>query len=172
MARKTLTEKREKEYQEQRLAYDKCYLEKEDAEANFNQTLKLIKVLSQSDKDLQNRWGLQNGRVYAIESWIESFTGFYNRLLNEYNALLNASDFVDKLGDFQATTDQLNATKIALENLKQLHNEATSEKGQAQEAACLRNEKLDELDDYATELKAIAEFTMWYEKTKNCLRLI
>ncbi|TRX53382.1 hypothetical protein FNH22_21035 [Fulvivirga sp. M361] len=119
-----------------------------------------MKVLSQNDKDLQNRWGLQNGRVDAIESWIESSTSFYNLLLNEYNRLLKESDFVAKLGNFEATADQLNAVKMAIENLKKLHNEATAEKGQAQEAARLRNEKLDELDDYATELKAIAEFAI------------
>ncbi len=35
MAIKTLTEKLEKEYQEQSLAYDKFYLEKDDAEAKL-----------------------------------------------------------------------------------------------------------------------------------------
>lgn len=93
-----LVDNQKKEYQEQSLAYDKFYLEKDDAEADFNRTLKLAKVLSRNDKDLQNRLGLQNGKVYAIESWIESSTDFYNRLLNE-------SDFVSKLGNFKVTTD-------------------------------------------------------------------
>ncbi|MEO1253356.1 MAG: hypothetical protein AAFY41_00540 [Bacteroidota bacterium] len=148
-----LVDTQKKEYQEQSLAYDKFYLEKDDAEANFNRTLKLVKVLSRNDKDLQNRLGLQSGAVYAIESWIESSVDFYNRLLNE-------PDFVAKLGNFKVTTDQLNAEKEAIENLKQLRNEATAEKGQAQEATRLRNEKLDELNDYTTELKAIAELAL------------
>ena len=134
-----LVDTQKKEYQEQSLAYDKFYLEKDDAEANFNRTLKLVKVLSRNDKDLQNRLGLQSGAVYAIESWIESSVDFYNRLLNE-------PDFLAKLGNFKVTTDQLNAEKAAIENLKQLRNEATAEKGQAQEATRLRNEKLDELN--------------------------
>ncbi|MBV6644029.1 MAG: hypothetical protein KI790_01190 [Cyclobacteriaceae bacterium] len=148
-----LVDDQKKEYQEQSLAYDKFYLEKDDAEADFNRTLKLVKVLSRKDKDLQNRLGLQNGRVNAIASWIDNAVDFYNRLLNE-------SDFVAKLGNFKVTRRQLNAEKVAIEDLRQLRNEATAEKGQAQEATRLRNEKLDELDDYTTELKAIAEIAL------------
>ena len=39
-----LVDNQKKEYQEQSLAYDKFYLEKDDAESNFNRTLKLVKV--------------------------------------------------------------------------------------------------------------------------------
>lgn len=145
-----MVDNQKKEYQEQNLAYDKFYLEKDDAEADFSRTLKLVKVLSRKDKDLQNRLGLHNGKAYGIKEWIENSADFYNRLLNE-------SDFVAKLGNFKVTTDRLNAEKAAIENLRQLRNEATAEKGQAQEATRLRNAKLDELDDYTTELKAIAE---------------
>ena len=61
---------------------------------------------------------------------------------------------------FKVTVEQLNAEKTAIENLKQLRNEVTIEKGQAQEATRLRNEKLDELDNYAIELKAVAEIAL------------
>ena len=53
-----------------------------------------------------------------------------------------------------------NAEKTAIDNLKQLRNQAVVEKGQAQEATRLRNEKLDELDDYCTELKVVAEIAL------------
>lgn len=113
----------------------------------------MVKVLSRSDKDLQNRLGLQNGKVYAIEQWIEAATDFYNRLLNE-------PDFIASLAKFKVTADQLNAEKTAIDSLKQLRNQAVVEKGQAQEATRLRNEKLDELDDYCTELKVVAEIAL------------
>ena len=73
-----LVNHQKKEYQEQSLAYDKFYVEKDVAETNYNRTLKLVKVLSRSDKDLQNRLGLQNGKAYAIEEWIEGAVDFYN----------------------------------------------------------------------------------------------
>lgn len=149
----TLVDQQKKEYQEQSLAYDKFYVEKDAAEANYKRTLKLVKVLSRSDKDLQNRLGLQNGKVYAIEQWIEAATDFYNRLLNE-------PDFIANLAKFKVTPEQLNTEKTAIDALKDLRNQAVVEKGQAQEATRLRNEKLDELDDYCTELKAVAEIAL------------
>ena len=148
-----LVDNQKKEYQEQDLAYDKFYLEKDDVEAGFNRTLKLVKVLSRNDTDLQNRLGLENGRVRAIESWIENSIDFYNRLLNE-------PGLVAKLESFKVTVEQLNAGKTAIENLRQLRNEVTIEKGQAQEATRSRNEKLSELEDYAIELKAVAEIAL------------
>lgn len=148
-----LVDNQKKEYQEQDLAYDKFYLEKDDVEAGFNRTLKLVKVLSRNDTDLQNRLGLENGRVRAIESWIENSIDFYNRLLNE-------PGLVAKLESFKVTVEQLNAEKTAIENLRQLRNEVTIEKGQAQEATRSRNEKLSELEDYAIELKAVAEIAL------------
>ena len=148
-----LVNQQKKEYQEQNQAYDKFYLEKDDAEVNFNRTLKLVKVLSRNDKDLQNRLGLQNSKTYAIAQWIEAAIDFYNRLLNE-------STFLTKLAKFKVNTERLNAEKTAIETLKELRNQAAIEKGQAQEATRLRNEKLAELDDYCTELKAIAELAL------------
>lgn len=148
-----LVDAQKKEYQEQSRAYDKFYLEKDEAKADFDRTMKLVKVLSRNDENLQNRLGLQSTKSNAIEEWIESSTDFYDRLLNE-------ADFVAKLARFKVTTERLNAEKTIIENLRQLRNEATVEKGQAQEATRLRNEKLEELDDYTTELKAIAEIAL------------
>lgn len=148
-----LVSQQKKEYQEQSLAYDKFYVEKDLAEENYENMLKLVKVLSRSDKDLQNRLGLEKAKVYAIEQWINTAIDFYNRLLNE-------SAFLAKLKRFKITPDQIKAEKTAVENLKELRNKAVLEKGQAQEATRLRNEKLDALDDYCTELKVIAEIAL------------
>ena len=148
-----LVDQQKKEYQEQSLAYDQFYVEKDIAEVNYERTLKLVKVLSRSDQDLQNRLGLQSGKVYAIEQWIETATDFYNRLLNE-------PDFMASLARFKVTPEKLNAEKTAIDDLKDLRNQAVIEKGQAQEATRLKNEKLDQLEDYCTELKAIAEIAL------------
>ncbi len=148
-----VVETQRNEYQEQNLAYDKFYLEKDDAELHFNRTLKLVKVISRNDKDLQNRLGLQAGKSQAIASWIENSIDFYNKLLNE-------SEFLTKLERFKLTKDRIETEKAAIEHLRELRNEAISEKGQAQEATRLRNEKLDELEDYTSELKAIAELAL------------
>ena len=118
-----LVTQQKKEYQEQNQAYDKLYIEKDDAEKNYKRTLKPVRVLSRNDKDLQNRLGFQSGKTIAITQWIEAAIHFYNRLLNE-------SAFLTKLAKFKVSTDRL------------------------------KNEKLDELDDYCTKLKAIAEIAL------------
>ncbi|MEQ8683527.1 MAG: hypothetical protein RID25_27425, partial [Cyclobacteriaceae bacterium] len=142
-----------KEYQEQSLAYDKFYLEKDDAEAAYERTFKLARLLSRNDPDLQQRLDLKYIREYTLESWIDNALIFYDRLLNE-------SEFLDRLKKFKVTPNQLKAEQTAIKNLRQLRNEAIAEKGQAQEATRLRNEKLEELDDYCRELKGIAEIAL------------
>ena len=148
-----LVDIQKKEYQDQNLAYDTFFVEKDEIEADFNRTLKLVRVLSRKDKDLQDRLGLRGDRVYGIEEWIESAIDFYNRLLNE-------PDFITKLERFNVTTKQLDREKPLVESLKQLRKVVTAEKGQAQEPTRLRNEKLDELDDYTVELRVIAEIAL------------
>jgi hypothetical protein len=148
-----LVDNQKDEQQEQSLAFDTFYLAKDDAEADFKRTLKLVKVLSRNDTDLQNRIGIPRGSINAIEAWIESTINFYNRLLNE-------TAFLTSLARFQITPERLITEKAAIENLRVLRNKTTAEKGQAQEATRLRNEKLDELNNYTTELKAIAELAL------------
>jgi hypothetical protein len=141
------------EYQEQNLAYDKFYLEKDEVEASYSRTLKMVKVLARNDKDIQNRLKLQTEKAFAIEEWIQQATDFYKSLLHE-------KKFLTTLERFKITTEQLNAEKAAVENLKQLRNEAIAEKGEAQEATRLKNEKLDQLDNYCIELKAISKIAL------------
>ena len=144
-----LVNNQKQEYHEKDLAYDKFHMQKKEAEKNFNRTIKLVKILSRNDKNLQNRLGLQFNKNQSINQWIEKAINFYNRLFNEI-------DFLSKLKTFKIEPEQLNTEKITIENLKQLRNKVTSDKGQAQEATRLKNKKIDELYDYTKELKAIA----------------
>ncbi len=148
-----LVDEQKKEYQEQSLAFDNFYVEKDEAAANFNRTFKLVKVFSRNNKDLQDRLKVNVEKPYAIEEWIESAIDFYNRLQIE-------AEFLTSIKKFKITTARLNTEKQAIIDLKQLRNKAILEKGEAQEATRLRNEKLDELADYCIELKAIAEIAL------------
>jgi len=148
-----LMDKQKKEYQEQSLAYDNFYVAKDEADDNYSRTYKLVKVMSRNNKDLQNRLKFQNGKSAVIEGWIEQGIDFYNLLQNE-------TEFLATLAKFKITANRINAESKALQDLRTLRNQATQEKGQAQEATRLRNEKLDELADYCTELKALAEIAL------------
>ena len=148
-----LVDQQKKEYQEQSLSYDKFYVEKDNASDTFKRTFKLIKVLARKDQDLQNRLNLNVGKPSAIEEWIASAIDFYNLLNNE-------TAFLATIAKFKVTKDRLASEKQSIVDLKQLRNEAMSEKGEAQEATRQRNEKLEALDDYCAELKAIARMAL------------
>lgn len=142
-----------KEYQEQHKAYDQYYIEKDKVEAQYERTLKLVKVVARNDEDLQKRIKLTKSTSEAIEAWIEGTLDFYRLLLNE-------PDFLKKIERFKVTSQRLEDEKAAVENLRNLRNTAIAEKGQAQEATRKRNAKLDELKDYCKELKGLAELAL------------
>lgn len=102
-----LVDQQKKEYQEQNLAYDKFYVEKDNASDSFKRTFKLIKVLSRKDQDLQNRLKLNTGKPAAIEQWIESAMDFYNRLQNE-------TSFLATIARFKITADRLSSEKQSM----------------------------------------------------------
>lgn len=140
-------------HQEQDLTYDDFHVTKAKMTLWFNQRLKMVKTLSRNDKDLQDRLKLKTGRVDAIEKWIERGIELYTLLAKEPN-------FLTKLAARKVTAEVLEAEKAAFENLKTLRNKVAANKGNAQESTRLRNEKLDELNDYCTELKAMAEIAI------------
>jgi len=148
-----LVDTQKKEYQEQSLAYDNYFVAKDAADDNYTRTYKLVKVMSRNDKDLQNRLKIGSEKSTAIEGWIEDGIDFYNLLQNE-------TAFLAPLVKFKLTANRINAEAKALQDLKTLRNQATQEKGQAQEATRLRNENLDDLADYCTELKALAQLAL------------
>lgn len=148
-----LVDQQKTEYQEQYLAYDNFYLERDMVEDYYRLTYKLVRVFSRHDENLQDRLQLDDGNGFPIAKWIEHVISFYNLLQNE-------QEFLSKLAQFKLTPARLTAEKEAVVNLKNLRNNAIAEKGQAQEATRLRNDKLDELDNYCRDLKVLAEIAL------------
>ena len=144
-----LVNEQRKEYQEQSLAYDNFYIDKEEAEAIFSRTFKLVNVHAGTNQNLQDRLQLRaNSRL--IGGWIDDAIAFYNRLQNE-------TEFVDTLTRFKLTSKRIEEELTVMLNLKKLYSEVLLEKGQAQEATSLRNKKMDELQEYSAKLKVMAE---------------
>ncbi len=144
-----LMELQKKEYQEEREAYDIYFAKKDDVEKTFQNTRDLVKELSTNDPDLQNRLKFSPMSRLPLGDWIQAGIDFYDSLLRE-NALLQ------RLERFKVTQERLNSEKQELEELRQLRSSALVEKGQAQEATRLRNQKLEELEDYCRLLKTLA----------------
>ena len=148
-----LTEKQKLEQQEESQAYDTFYESKEESENNLRKTQKIVKMASRSDKNLQNRIKVNETKERKIEEWIKQSVEFYNLVLNEQS-------FLTSIAKFSLTPEKLTAEKNQINALKDLRNKAMSEKGQAQEATRLRNEKMEELEDYCYELRTLATIAL------------
>jgi len=149
----SLTETQQREQQEESQAYDTFYESKEECETKLRKTQKIVKMASRSDSNLQNRLKIGATKQRKIEEWIKQSIEFYDLVLNE-------KDFLASISKFGLTAEKLTEEKNQIEALKGLRNQAMSEKGQAQEATRLRNEKMEELDDYCYELKTLATIAL------------
>ena len=67
---------------------------------------------------------------------------------------------MQRLARFNVSVERLSNEKQELEDLRQLRIRAMMEKGQAQEATRLRNQKLEELEDYCRLLKTLAALAL------------
>ena len=148
-----LTENQKKEQQEESLAYDNYYEAKSYSVMKFKINRKIIKMASRADKNLQDRLKVYARRERNIEEWIQQSIEFYNLVLNE-------PEFLTSIAKYGITSEKLNQEKQELDFLRSLRNEAMSEKGQSQEATRLRNNKMEELEDYCYELKTIATIAL------------
>ncbi|MBI9057483.1 MAG: hypothetical protein JEZ01_06885 [Labilibaculum sp.] len=143
-----------KEYQEQSLAYDVYFENKENCEKTYKRNVNIVKVMARNDKDLQSRLLLADSLVHRrATDWIISTIGFYDRLAVE-------TDFMEKLKITNITPEQIAADQQAIQELNLLRNKAVSEKGEAQESTRLRNEKMEALEDYCYELKNLARIAL------------
>ena len=110
-------------------------------------------MASRNDSDLQNRLKIYTPISRRIEEWITQTIAFNNLVLNE-------TSFLKSISKYRITKQLLNKQNQDLESLRPMRNNAIAEKGQAQEATRLRNEKMEELEDYCYELKTIATIAL------------
>src|SRR5690554_144248 len=148
-----LMEVQKKEYQEEREAFDTFYATKDQVEQTFINTREAVKQLSKNNPDLQDRLRFSPMSKLPHGDWIQVGVEFYDSLLRE-------TAFAERLARFNITVDRLNREKQELEALRGLRTRTLVEKGQAQEATRLRNQKLEELEDYCSLLKTMASIAL------------
>ncbi len=148
-----LMEAQKKEYQDEREAFDIFFARKDAVEKAFQNSRDLVRELSKNDPDLQERLKFAPLSRLPVRDWIQAGVEFYDNLLRE-------TALVDRLARFNVTVDRLNLEKQELEALRELRTKTLVEKGQAQDATRLRNQKLEELEDYCRLLKTLAALAL------------
>lgn len=146
-------EAQKKEYQDEREAFDTFYGTKDQVEKAFINTRDAVKQLSKNNPDLQDRLRFSPMSKLPHGDWIQAGVEFYDSLLRE-------TAFLERLARFNITVDRLNHEKQELEALRELRTRTLVDKGQAQEATRLRNQKLEELEDYCSLLKTMASIAL------------
>jgi len=148
-----LIEVQKKEYQDERLSFDTFFATKDGVEKAFLNTRKAVIQLSKNDPDLQDRLRFSPMSKLPHGDWIQAGVEFYDSLLRE-------TAFLERLARFNLTVDRLNREKQELEALRELRTRTLVEQGEAQEATRLRNQKLEELEDYCNLLKTMASIAL------------
>jgi sulfur relay (sulfurtransferase) DsrF/TusC family protein len=148
-----VVEAQKKEYQEEREAFDAFFATKDQVEKTFFNTRDIVRELSKNDHDLQNRLKFSPMGRLSHGDWIQTGVELYESILRE-------TAFLERLARFNLTVDRLHREKQELVTLRDLRNRTLVEEGEAQEATRLRNQKLEELDDYCSLLKTIAAIAL------------
>lgn len=148
-----LMEVQKKEYQDEREAFDTFFATKDGVEKTFLNTRDAVRQLSKNDPDLQNRLRFSPLSKLSHGDWIQVGVEFYDSLLRE-------TAFLERVARFNVTADRITREKQELEALRQLRTRSLIEQGEAQEATRLRNQKLEELEDYCNLLKTLASIAL------------
>ena len=132
------------------------------ADAAYSASLKVARVALKDSAKGQAAMMLSGTRKQSLSGWIEQATAFYSNMLGNADLLAAMAAFGYDQANLAA--EQALAQAVVNANLVQ-----EKEKGEAQDATKLRDAKLDALDTWMSDFKAIAtvaldEHPQWLEK--------
>jgi hypothetical protein len=105
---------------------------------------------------------LDGERKRSLPGWLEQAAAFYANLLGD-------ADLLARMGNFGYTSAKLEAEHALVQAVAAANLAQEKEKGEAQDATRQRDARLDELDAWMADFKAIAQAAMaenpeWLEK--------
>jgi len=134
----------------------------EAADAAYVRTLKVARVALQDDAKARAALMLGGRRKRTISGWLEQATAFYDNLAGDAGLLAT-------MGGFGYTQAKLDAERALVQVVVEANLAQEKEKGEAQDATQVRDAKLDALDAWMSDFKAIAQVALdehpqWLEK--------
>jgi hypothetical protein len=143
----------QREYGEQYEASAALQAAWDAADLAYKRTLKLCRIAFRDQTKAQNALGLNGSRKKSLSGWIEQATTFYINLQGD-------ADFTAVLATYGHDRDKLQAEAALVHAVVAARAAQNKERGEAQEATQLRDAKLDELDQWLADYKAIAEIAL------------
>ncbi len=138
------------EYGEQYQATEVVRLAWDAANKAYTRTLKVARVAFKGNPKAENALQLAGKRKQSLSGWLQQALAFYDNLLKY-------ADLRAELANFGYTQAKLEAEQAMVGVVFETNQLQEAEKGDAQEATKLQDAKLDALDDWLSDFKAIAE---------------
>ncbi len=157
-----LVNKQKAEYGDQYEATEIVQAAWNEANTAYMRALKIARVAFKGDTKARSALMLGGTRKNSISGWLQQATPFYANILNDPDRLAAMATF----GYDQA---KLEAEQALLQVVRDANVVQLKEMGEAQEATELRDAKMDELDDWMSDFKAVARVALednpqWLEK--------
>ncbi len=157
-----LVNKQKAEYGDQYEATETVQAAWNEANTAYMRTLKIARVVFKGDTKARGALLLGGTRKSTISGWTQQVTPFYANILNDPDRLAAMAVF----GYDQA---KLEAEQALLQVVSEASVAQRKEMGEAQEATKLRDAKMDELDEWMSDFKAVARVALednpqWMEK--------
>ena len=143
----------QREYGEQYEASATLQATWDAADLAYKRTLKLCRIAFRDQTKAQNTLGLNGSRKKSLGGWIEQATTFYINLLD-------TPELTAALSPFGYDQEKLEGEAALVQTVAKARAAQNKERGEAQEATQLRDAKLDELDQWLADYKAIAEIAL------------
>ena len=158
----TLVSRQKAEYGEQFEATAAVQTAWDEGNAAYMRTFKVARVALKGNPKARAAMMLSGDRKRTLSGWLEQTTAFYANLMAD--AKLMAA-----MGIFGYDQAKLEAEQVLMQAVVKANLVQEKEKGEAQEATKLRDARLDELDQWMSDFKAIAQVALeenpqWLEK--------
>lgn len=148
-----LTEQQQREYGEQYEATAVVQRAWDEAAAAYSAALKIARIAFRGNETARNALGLSGTRKQSLSGWLDQARRFYNNLLRD-------PAFVAAMSTYSYNQAKLEAESALVQAVAEAGELQDKERGEAQEATKARDAKLDELDQWLADYKAIAEVAL------------
>ncbi len=125
----------------------------EAADLVYKKALKIGRVVFKGNEKARNALGLSGGRKKSISGWISQAAMFYTNLLG-------TPDLLAAMAPYSYDQAKLEAEAALVQAVIAANAAQKKERGEAQEATQSRDAKLDELDQWVSDYKAIAQVAL------------
>ncbi len=123
------------------------------ADLAYKRALKISRVVFRGNEKARNALGLSGSRKKSLGGWIQQTTNFYTNLLN-------TPDLIAAMTPYSYNQLKLEAEAALVQAVVDANAAQDRERGEAQEATKVRDAKLDELDQWLSDYKAVAQVAL------------